>query len=91
MQIEGGRLYGIQKTGQQEYGVAFVLNGEKPSVDNSMRTFLASKLSRAFHASPSDKCPTTPSFSYTPYLYHLMCLAVHSKMNNRFNQNLIGK
>jgi hypothetical protein len=36
MQRKGGRLYEIAKTGQQEYDVSFVLNGEKPSVTNLM-------------------------------------------------------
>jgi hypothetical protein len=35
MQREGGRLYGIAKMGQQEYGEVFVLNGEKSSVTDA--------------------------------------------------------
>jgi hypothetical protein len=62
---EGGRLYKIVKTDQQEYVVAFVLNNEKSFVTNPMRTFLAlvmkspSKFSSAFHASPPDWCTMT--------------------------------
>jgi hypothetical protein len=34
IQRDGGRLYNKAKTGQQEYGAEFVLNGSKPSVVN---------------------------------------------------------
>jgi hypothetical protein len=90
MQREGGRLFGIAKTSQQEYGVTFVLNDEK-TCRNPMRTFLASlaksvsKLSSTFHASPSDECPLTPSFLHIPSLCHLVCLTVLSEKNNHFN------
>jgi hypothetical protein len=33
-QRDGGRLYGIAKMGQQEFGVEFVLNGSNSSVAN---------------------------------------------------------
>jgi hypothetical protein len=67
MQREGGRLYGIAKTGQQEYDATLILYGENPSVAIPMRTFHASlaksmsKSSRAFHASLSDTYPVTQS------------------------------
>jgi hypothetical protein len=61
-------LYGIVKTGQQEYDAALILYGENPSIANSIRTFCASlvkfvsKSSRAFHATLSDGCTITWSF-----------------------------
>jgi hypothetical protein len=98
MQREGGRLYRIVNTDQQEYGAAFVLNSEMPSLTNPMQKFLASltksatKSSSTFHASLLDGCPMTPTFSCIPSLCHLMCLlVVLSKMNNRFNRGVIGK
>jgi hypothetical protein len=87
---EGG-LYKIAKMSQQEYGAAFVLNNEKTSIANPMRTFLASlakyvsKLSSTFHVSMSDGCPMTHSFLCIPYLCHLMCLMVLSQKKNCFN------
>jgi hypothetical protein len=42
IQRDGGRLYDTAKTGQQEFGAEFVLNGSKPSVGNPKQTFLAS-------------------------------------------------
>jgi hypothetical protein len=60
MQREGGRLFGIAKTGQQEYDTTLILYGVNPSVANPMHTFRASlakpasKSSRAFHASLLD-------------------------------------
>jgi hypothetical protein len=59
IQREGGRLYGIVKTGQQDYDATLILWGENPPIANPMCTFLASlakstsKSSRAFHASLS--------------------------------------
>jgi hypothetical protein len=88
MQRECGRLYRTAKTNQQEYGVEFVLNGLKSSVSNPKLTFLssqaksASKLSSTFHASPSEGCTMSPSFSRMPSLCHLMCLAVLLEINN---------
>jgi hypothetical protein len=61
-----------------------------------MRTFRASlaksgsKSSRAFHASLSDGCTITWSFSRTPYLCHLMCLAVFFEINNYFIWDVRG-
>jgi hypothetical protein len=52
-QREGGMLYGIANTCQQEYDAALILYGENPSVANPIRTFhtslakFASKSSRA--------------------------------------------
>jgi hypothetical protein len=96
-QCEGGRLYGKTKTCQQEYGVEFVPNGSKSYVANPMQTFLvslvkfASKLLTAFHASPSDGCTMTLSFSRTHSLCHLMCLVVLFKMNYRFSRGVKEK
>jgi hypothetical protein len=90
IQIDGGRLYDTAKMGQQEYGPEFVLNESKPSVANLKQTFLASlakfalNLSSTFHASPSEGCPMTPSFSRMPSLCHLMCLVVLLEINNHF-------
>jgi hypothetical protein len=90
IQIDGGRLYDTAKMGQQEYGAELVLNGSKPSVTNPKQTFLASlaksasNLSSAFHASPSEGCPMTPSFSRMPSLCNLMCLTVLLEINNYF-------
>jgi hypothetical protein len=39
IQREGGKLYGTIKTGQQEYGAEFILNGSKSSIVNPKRTF----------------------------------------------------
>jgi hypothetical protein len=74
-------LYGIAKTGQQEYDAALILYSENPSITNPMHTFYtylaksASKSYRAFRASLSDGCTITWLFSCTPSLCHLMCLA----------------
>jgi hypothetical protein len=82
-------LYGIGKMGQQEYDDALVLYGVNPYVANPMHTFYASmvksgsKSSRAFHASLSNGCTIT-SFSRTPSLCYLMCLAVFFEINNSF-------
>jgi hypothetical protein len=90
IQRDGGRLYDTAKTGQQEYDAELVLNGSKPSVANPKRTFLASiakstsNPSSTFHASPSEGCPMTPSFSRMPSLCHLMCLVILLEINNRF-------
>jgi hypothetical protein len=79
IQRDGGRLYGTTKTGQQEYGVEFFLNGSKLSVANPKWTFLASmaksasNLSSTFRASLSEGCPMTLSFSCMPSLCHLLC------------------
>jgi hypothetical protein len=97
IQRDGGRLYGIAKMGQQEYGVEFVLNGSKPSVTNPKRTFLASlakfvsNLSSTFHASRSEGCPMTPSFSHMSALFYLICLVVLLEINNHFKRGVIGK
>jgi hypothetical protein len=97
MQREGGRLYGKTKTCQQEYGAEFVPNGSKSSVVNLMQAFLASlakfasKMLTAFHASPSDGCTMTLSFSCTHSLCHLMCLVVLFKMNYRFSRGVKEK
>jgi hypothetical protein len=48
----GGRLYGIAKTGQQEYDDALVLYGMNPSITNPMRTFRASLVGKS-HLEPS--------------------------------------
>jgi hypothetical protein len=86
----GGRLYGIAKIGQQEYDYALILYSENPSVANPMRTFHASlaksgsKTSRAFHASLSDGCTITWSFSRTPSLCHLIFLDVFFEINKHF-------
>jgi hypothetical protein len=91
-----GRLYNTVKMGQQEYGVEFILNRSKSSVDNPKRTFLtslaksASNMSRIFHASPSEGCPMTLSFSRMPSLCHFMCLTVLLEINNRFKRGVIG-
>jgi hypothetical protein len=90
IQKEGGRLYVTTKIGHQQYGVEFVLHGSKPFVDNPKRTFHASlvksakKMSSTFHASLSEGCTMTLSFSCMPYLCHLMCVAVLLKINNHF-------
>jgi hypothetical protein len=79
MQREGGSLYRIAKTSQQEYDAA-----------NPMRTLCAnlaksaSKSSRAFHNSLSDGCTITWSFSHTSSLCHLICLAVFFERKNHF-------
>jgi hypothetical protein len=97
IQRDGGRLYGKAQMGQQEYDVEFVLNGLKPSVANPKQTFLASlaksasNLSSTFHASPSEGCPMTLSFSRMSSLCHLMCLTVLLEINNHFKQGVIGK
>jgi hypothetical protein len=76
MQREGGRLYGIAKTGEQEYDATLILYGVNPSIANPMRTFRASlvmfvsKSSRAFHDTLSDECNIIWSFSRTPSLCH---------------------
>jgi hypothetical protein len=96
MQRAGGRLYGIAKTGQQEYDAALILYSENPSVTNPMHTFYASlaesalKSSRAFHASLSDGCTITWSFSHTSSLCHLMCLAVFFEIKNFFIRGVRG-
>jgi hypothetical protein len=96
MQREGERLYGIAKMGQQEYDVALILYGRNPSVAIPMCTFhaslvnSASKSSRAFHASLSDGCTITWSFSRTPSLCHLMCLADFFERNNSFIRGIRG-
>jgi hypothetical protein len=90
----GGRLYGISKIDQQEYDAALILYGENPSVTNPMCTFHASlaksalKSSEAFHASLSDGCTITWSFSHAPSLCHLMCLVVFFEINNHFIQGV---
>jgi hypothetical protein len=82
IQRDGGRLYDTAKTGQQKYGVEFVLNQSKSSIANLKRTFpaslakSASNLSSSFYASPSEGCTLTLSFSRMPSLCHLMCLVV---------------
>jgi hypothetical protein len=97
IQRDGGRLYSTTKTGQQEYGVEFVLNGSKLSFTNPKRTFLASltksasNLSSIFNASPSEGCTMTPSFLHMPSLFHLMCLTVLLDINNYFKRDVIGK
>jgi hypothetical protein len=97
IQIDGGRLYGTAKMGQQENGMELVLNGSKPYVTNLKRTFLASlaksasNLSRTFHASQSEGFPITSLFSHMPSLCHLMCLAVLLEINNHFKRGVIGK
>jgi hypothetical protein len=97
IQRDGGRLYGTVKMGQQEYGGEIVLNGSKPSITNPKRIFHASlakstsKLSSTFHASPSEGCPMTPSFSCMPSLCHLTRLTVFLDINNRFKRGVIGK
>jgi hypothetical protein len=74
IQRDGGRLYNTAKMSQQEYDAEFVLNGSKPFVAIPKRIFLASlvksisNLSSTFHASPSEGCPMTPSFSHMPSL-----------------------
>jgi hypothetical protein len=79
IQRAGVRLCGIAKTCQHEYDDALILYSENPSVANPMRTFHASlaksgsKSSRVFHASLSNGCTITWSFSHTPSLCHLMC------------------
>jgi hypothetical protein len=89
-------LYGIAKIGQHEYDDALVLYDENPSIANPMSTFHASlvkfgsKSSRAFHASLSDRCTITWSFSRTPSLCHLICLAVFFEINNYFIQGVRG-
>jgi hypothetical protein len=80
IQRDCARLYSTAKMGQQEYDSEFVLNESKLSVANPERTFLtslekfASNLSRIFHASPSEGCIMTLSFSRMPSLCHLMYL-----------------
>jgi hypothetical protein len=97
IQRDGGRLYDTAKTGQQEYGAELVLNGSKPTVVNPKQIFIASLAKSAsnllsiFHASPSEGCPMTLSFSRMPSLCHLMCLAVLLEINNHFKQGVIGK
>jgi hypothetical protein len=97
IQRDGGRLYDTAKRSQQEYGAEFILNRSKPSVDNPKRTFLvllaksASNLSSTFHASPSEGCSMTPSFSRMHSLYHLMCLVVLLEINNRVKCGVIGR
>jgi hypothetical protein len=97
IQRDCGRMYNTAKMGQQEYGVEFVLNGSKPYVVNLKQTFLASlvmfasNLSSTFHASPSEGCPMTPSFSHMPSLCHLMCLVVLFEINNSFKRGVIGE
>jgi hypothetical protein len=97
IQRDGGRFHGTTKMGQQEYGAEFVLNGSKSSVANLKQTFLASlakfasNLPSTFHASPSEGCLMTPSFSCMPSLCHLICLAVFLEINNRFKRGVIGK
>jgi hypothetical protein len=96
IQREGGRLYEIAKTCQQEYDAALILYGMNPSIANPMWTFCTSlaksvsKSSRAFHALLSDKCTITWSFSRTPSLCHLMCLAVFFERNNYFIRGVRG-
>jgi hypothetical protein len=97
IQRDDGKLYDTTKMGQQEYGAEFVLDGSKPSVPNPKRTFLASlakstsNLSSIFHASPSEGCPMTLSFSRISSLRHLMCLMVLLEINNHFKRGVIGK
>jgi hypothetical protein len=97
IQRDGGRFYGTTKMGHQEYGAEFVLIGSKASVANPKQTFLvslakfASNMSSTFHASPSEGCTMTPSFSCMPSLYHLMCLIVLLEINNHFKRGVIGK
>jgi hypothetical protein len=96
IQRDGGRLYGTSKTCQQECGAQLVLNGSKPSVANLKRTFLASlvmyasNLLSTFHASLSEGCPKTSSFSCIPSLCHLMCLMVLLEINNCLKRGVIG-
>jgi hypothetical protein len=96
MQRAGDRLYEIAKTDQHEYDAVDELYDMNPFVTNPMRTFLTSlmksgsKLSRVFHASLSDGCTITWSFSCTPSLCHLMCLAVLFEMNNGFIRGVRG-
>jgi hypothetical protein len=96
IQRAGGRLYGIAKTGQQEYDDALILYGMNPSVTNPMHTFYASLArsgptsSRDFHASLSDGCTITWSFSRTHSLCHLMCLVVFFEINNHFIRGVRG-
>jgi hypothetical protein len=65
MQIEGGRLYEMTNTGQQEYDATLVLYGENTFVANPIPTFLASltksasKSSKSFHDSLLDGCTIT--------------------------------
>jgi hypothetical protein len=92
IQRDGGRLYDTTKMGHQEYDVEFVLNGSKTSVANPKQTFLtslvkyASNLSSTFHASLSEGCTITLSFSCMPSFYHLICFTVLSEINNRFKE-----
>jgi hypothetical protein len=90
MQRESSRFYRTAKTSQQEYGAEFELNESMSSVTNPKRTFLASltksasKLSRTFHASLSEGCSMSVSFSRMSSLCHLMCLTVLLEINDRF-------
>jgi hypothetical protein len=49
-----------------------------------------SKLSRAFHASPSDGCTINPSWMSVQSLCHLMCIAVFLERNKRFTLGVRG-
>jgi hypothetical protein len=97
IQRDDGRLYDTAKTGQQEYGAEFVLNGSKPFVANPKQTFLASlakfasNLSSTFHASLSEECLMTPSLSHMSSLCYLICLTVFLEINNRFKRGVIEK
>jgi hypothetical protein len=86
--------YGITKMGQHEYDAADESQNVNPCIANPMRTFLASlakstsKLSRDFHASLSNRCTITWSFSMPHYLELSMCLAVFFERNNYFIQGV---
>jgi hypothetical protein len=96
MQRASGRLYGMAMKGQHEYDASVILKGVKPSVAKPIRTFLASlaksgsKLSRAFHASPSDGCTINPSYLSIQSLCHLMCIAVFLERNKCFTLGVRG-
>jgi hypothetical protein len=94
----GGRLYGMMKTSQQEYGLLSVLYALKSSIDKPRRTFLGSsansglKWSRACQVSPSVEYNiiSKSSLSHLPSLYHLIRFVVFSDRNNHFSLDVIG-
>ena len=62
MHFQGGKLYTVTITGQQEYAFETILNGQNPSVHNPNRTFRGSAVKlgwtrlNSIQAYPSDGC-----------------------------------
>ena len=96
MHISGGRLYGVRKTGHNEYCLPDIPNGLNPSVHNPRYTFriLLAKsgctLLKCFQALASDGWVISPSV-WVCSACHLIFPAVCSDWYNLFNLSVIGR